>query len=77
LQVAGLVFLYPRQQYNSVADANSDHSNNHWHMEFEWDQEKAAGNLKKHEVAFREAATVFGDPLSVTFPVPDHSIDED
>jgi uncharacterized protein len=46
-------------------------------MEFEWDPDKAARNLKKHKVAFGEAATVFGDPLSVTFPDPDHSIGED
>ena len=46
-------------------------------MEFEWDEDKAAGNLKKHKVAFTEAATVFGDPLSATFPDPDHSTDED
>src|SRR5258708_14986517 len=46
-------------------------------MEFEWDEDKAEGNLKKHKVSFTEAATVFGDPLSVTFPDPDHSTDED
>lgn len=46
-------------------------------MEFEWDEAKAARNLKKHKVAFDEAATTFGDPLAVTFPDPDHSLDED
>jgi len=46
-------------------------------MDFEWDEDKAAGNLKKHKVSFTEAATVFGDPLSITFPDPDHSVDED
>jgi len=46
-------------------------------MEFEWDEEKAKRNLRKHKVSFPEAATVFGDPLSVTFPDPDHSVDED
>ena len=45
-------------------------------MEFEWDQNKAIANLQKHRVSFSEAATVFGDPLSVTFPDPDHSISE-
>jgi uncharacterized DUF497 family protein len=40
---------------------------------FRWDPRKAAGNLKKHAVDFREAATVFNDPLSVTFPDADHS----
>jgi uncharacterized DUF497 family protein len=46
-------------------------------MDFEWDPGKAASNLSKHKVAFDEAATVFGDPLSSTFPDPDHSSDED
>lgn len=32
--------------------------------------------LKKHGVSFEEAATVFNDSLSVTFPDPDHSIRE-
>ena len=44
---------------------------------FEWDQDKAESNLKKHKVAFSEASTVFADPLSVTFADPDHSIGED
>ena len=45
-------------------------------MEFEWDKNKAITNLQKHKVSFSEAATVFGDPLSITFPDPDHSINE-
>jgi uncharacterized protein len=45
-------------------------------MEFEWDNNKAIANLQKHGVSFSEAATVFGDPLSITFPDPDHSINE-
>jgi len=46
-------------------------------MEFEWEQDKANRNLTKHGVAFAEAATVFGDPLAVTFADPDHSGSED
>ena len=46
-------------------------------MQFEWDAEKAASNLKKHGVSFQEAATAFGDPLSATVEDPDHSEDED
>ncbi len=46
-------------------------------MRFEWDRKKAAKNLKKHGVTFQEAATVFGDPLAVTFPDPDHSEEEE
>ncbi len=46
-------------------------------MRFEWDPQKAKINLRKHRVAFTEAATVFGDPLSITVPDPDHSMDEE
>ena len=45
-------------------------------MEFEWDPDKAAVNETKHGVTFLEAATVFGDPLAITFIDPDHSVDE-
>ncbi len=46
-------------------------------MRVEWDPRKAASNVKKHGVSFRDAATVFGDPLAWTFPDPDHSSTED
>jgi uncharacterized DUF497 family protein len=46
-------------------------------MRFEWDPKKATTNLKKHGVTFQEAATVFGDPLAITFQDPDHSGDEE
>jgi uncharacterized DUF497 family protein len=42
-------------------------------MRFEWDPGKAATNLRRHEVSFEEAGTVFGDPLALSFPDPDHS----
>ncbi len=42
-------------------------------MEFDWDPEKAAANVVKHGVAFPEAATVFGDPLAITYADPDHT----
>jgi len=45
-------------------------------MEFEWDRDKAAQNLEKHEVSFDEAVTVFHDPLAATFDDPDHSAGE-
>ena len=32
--------------------------------------------MKKHDVSFKEAATIFGDPLAETFLDPDHSISE-
>ena len=46
-------------------------------VDFEWDPQKAAANLRKHGVSFAEATTVFGDPLGTTAPDPDHSYDED
>jgi uncharacterized protein len=44
---------------------------------FEWDPKKDSVNLHKHGVGFAEASTVFGDPVSVTIPDPDHAIDEE
>ena len=44
---------------------------------FERDPEKADANLQKHAVSFDEASTVFGDPLSLLMPDPDHSADEE
>ena len=35
-------------------------------MKIEWDPKKAKLNLKKHGVAFEEAATVLSDPMAVT-----------
>ena len=43
---------------------------------YQWDPRKAASNLRKHGVGFPEAATVFHDPLALTFPDSDHSIQE-
>jgi len=45
-------------------------------LKFAWDEAKARANLSKHGVTFEEAASVFGDPLAMTFPDPDHSIGE-
>ena len=45
-------------------------------LTFEWDPAKARANLAKHGVDFAEAATAFGDPLSLTVPDPDHSVSE-
>ncbi|CAN5525225.1 BrnT family toxin [soil metagenome] len=45
-------------------------------MTFEWNKPKAVANLKKHGVEFREAATVFDDPLSSIFPDREHSTSE-
>lgn len=42
-------------------------------LEFEWDEDKAASNVRKHHVAFEEAATVFSDPLAAIFDDEVHS----
>lgn len=33
-------------------------------LAFEWDHAKDVANQRKHGVAFKEASTVFGDPLA-------------
>ncbi len=45
-------------------------------LRFSWDPDKADANERKHGVSFDEASTAFGDPLSVTIPDPDHSLNE-
>jgi uncharacterized DUF497 family protein len=40
---------------------------------FNWDPAKEERNVLKHGVSFREASTVFGDPLAGTIPDPGHS----
>ena len=46
-------------------------------LTFEWDARKARSNLAKHRVGFEEASTIFGDPLSLTIPDPEHSKTEE
>ena len=46
-------------------------------MNFEWDPSKARQNRRRHRVSFQEAASVFGDPLAITYPDPDHSMAEE
>lgn len=46
-------------------------------MVYEWDAEKAKANRRKHGVSFDEGATVFLDPLALTFLDPDHSTREE
>lgn len=45
-------------------------------MEFEWDEQKARKNLRKHGISFEEAVTVFSDWESLTIPDPAHSVGE-
>jgi uncharacterized protein len=35
-------------------------------MEYAWDPDKAAGNLRKHGVAFADATAVFSDAFALT-----------
>jgi uncharacterized DUF497 family protein len=45
-------------------------------VNFEWDSGKARQNRRKLRISFQEAATVFGDPLALTYQDPDHSMSE-
>jgi uncharacterized DUF497 family protein len=45
-------------------------------LTFEWDEQKAEQNLRKHQVGFEEAKTIFGDPYAITIPDPHHSASE-
>jgi uncharacterized DUF497 family protein len=46
-------------------------------MQFEWNENKARHNKRKHGVSFREALTSFYDSGQVAFYDVDHSEDED
>jgi len=43
-------------------------------MQVLWDPRKAVFNVRKHNVSFEEASTVFADSLAMTSADPDHSI---
>jgi uncharacterized DUF497 family protein len=45
-------------------------------MVFEWDELKAAANLKKHGVSFEEAKTVFDNVIAAIFDDEAHSVGE-
>ena len=45
-------------------------------INFEWDDKKARSNFLKHNISFEEAATAFGDDLSITIEDPLHSHNE-
>ncbi len=46
-------------------------------LQFEWDDRKAAANLKKHGVSFEEARSVFFDDRARLIDDPDHLDDEE
>jgi len=45
-------------------------------LTFEWNEDKAIANEKKHGVSFAEATTIFGDTDAITIQDPKHSEDE-
>ena len=46
-------------------------------IQFEWDQPKAAANLRKHGVSFEEAQSVFYDEFAIQFYDDEHSTEEE
>jgi uncharacterized DUF497 family protein len=46
-------------------------------LTFEWDEEKADKNLRKHGVTFDEAKTALRDSFLMTYPDPEHYHGED
>lgn len=46
-------------------------------LRFEWDDRKAASNLRKHGVTFDEARTIFDDPYVLLREDIGHSAQED
>lgn len=46
-------------------------------IKFEWDPSKAATNLRKHQISFEEAKSVFYDEFAVQFLDEENSSEED
>ena len=44
---------------------------------FDWNPEKEKQNIRKHNLNFRQAATVFKDPNQLSIYYDEHSEDED
>ena len=44
---------------------------------FEWDQEKAISNIKKHNISFEESASIFQDSNMINLYDDEHSENED
>jgi len=64
-----------RSRTNIVARESSDKIPS-MKLVFEWDKQKAASNLRRHKVSFKEAEEVFGDPQAETYFDEMHSRDE-
>lgn len=46
-------------------------------LRFEWDERKSSANLRKHEVSFKEAQSVFLDEDALLIPDVAHSQEEE
>jgi len=44
-------------------------------MTYQWDNDKATANLRKHGIDFADAVSVFSDELAIT--IPDERFDEE
>jgi len=44
-------------------------------MVYQWNKDKATANLRKHEIDFADAVSVFSDNLAIT--IPDERFDEE
>ncbi len=45
-------------------------------IKFEWEEEKAQSNIKKHHISFDEAQSVFYDDFALQFFDEEHSVSE-
>lgn len=50
---------------------------NEHQFQFEWDEAKAAANLRKHGISFELASSIFGDPRILTLADTTHSESEE
>ena len=46
-------------------------------LRFEWDRERLKPIMRKHDISFDEAQSVFTDDFSIIVPDPDHSTEEE
>ena len=46
-------------------------------MQFEWEEDKALKNAKRHRVSFEQAQQVFDDPRAVPFEDLEHSTNDE
>jgi len=66
-----------RKVFLLYLDTQNRKEENTIELKFEWDEEKAAINLKKHKVAFEDAIYVFQDDNRIEFYDAEHSDRED